>query len=316
MNTRHLLSVLPLTLLHGLATAQAQVPVNPRATFLRHENDPLAVPTPAIPISAFGFTAGQWISISTIGGYSDENGADTSRNLVGVFSSNAILAPNAPGVVNRVPGAIAAGPTARTQITFWSSLPTDIAPDFWIGRSGWQNGTLVRIPAGATHLFLSVNDPSYSFFGNNSDPNNDFKAVFAAATPPPFGGTQEHCELRTAVNGTPSASPDVKPASPFSTLAVELHPRFGDSTNLLYLVAANTFPTGGAAPVGPLPGIHMGTTFVVTQYGLTTAAPAQWSFFVPPGFPGTTLIVQGFFLDATARNGLLDCSDAHRIELQ
>jgi hypothetical protein len=317
MNIHHLLSVLPLTLLHGLLTAQVQVPVNPRATYLRFDTDPLTMPAPAIPISALGLTAGQWVSIATVGAYSDENGPDTSRNLACVFSSNSILAANAPTLVNRVPGALPAGPNARTNPTYWGgSLATDIPQDFWVARNGWTNGTLVQVPAGATHLFLTVADPTYSFFGNNSDPNSDFQAVFTAATPPPFGGTQEHCELRTGIGGTPTATPEVKPASPFSTLNVDVAQRFGDSANSLYLVAATTFPTGGAPPVGPLPGIHMGINFVVVQVGVLTTAPGQWSFFVPPGFPGTTLILQGFFLDGTARNGLLDCSNAHRIELQ
>ena len=82
------------------------------------------------------------------------------------------------------------------------------------------------VPAGASHLFLSVHDGTYGFFGNNTDPNSDFHAVFSVVTPPLLHGSEEHCELRTGVNGTPSASPDVKPASPFATLNVEVAQRF------------------------------------------------------------------------------------------
>jgi hypothetical protein len=314
MNPRHL-SLLPL-LLPAFAAAQTQIPVNPRATYVRIENDPSAVPAPAIPLSALGATAGQWLSISTVGAYADGGTSDTYRGLTCVFSSNPTLLPAGPAVVNRVPGAIAAGPSAVTSNTYNGNYTTDVPQDFWVGRDGWANGTIVRVPAGATHLFLSVHDGAYGFFGNNTDPNNDFQAVFTVVTPPSQHGTEEHCELRTGVNGTPSASPDVKPASPFATLNVEVAQRFGASTGQIWVLGANVYPTSGSAPVGPLPDVHMGLDFVLVQYGVMTALPGQWSFFVPPGFPGTTLILQGFFLDAGSRNGFLQSSDAHRIQLQ
>jgi hypothetical protein len=318
MNSNHLFPVLLLfaPLLERAATAQTPIPVNPRATYLRHENDASAVPSPGIPIGALGFSPGQWISISTTGAYSDGGGADNSRSLTCVFSSSVTLLPNGPGLVNRVPGAIAAGPTAGTAVTFYGALPTDIPQDFNVGRTGLANGTLVRIPPTATHLFISVNDPTYTYFSNNADPNNDFFAVFAAATPPLLHGTKEHCELRTGVNGTPTAAPDVKQASPFATVSVEIHQRFGESNGQIYVHAANAFPTAGAPPVGPLPDIHMGATFVLVQFGVTATAPGLWSFFVPPGNAGTTLILQSFFLNSNARNGFIESSDAHRIQLQ
>lgn len=316
MNTRHLLPVLLLPVLGDLALAQIQISVNPRATYLRTENDPSAVPSPAIPLSALGFAPGQWISITTTGAYSDGGGADTARSLTCVFSSTITLLPNSPGLVNRVPGAVAAGPRTPTPITYYGALPTDIPQDFQVSEDGWANGTLVKVPAGATHLFVAVDDPNYAFWGNNTDPNSNFFAVFAAATPPNLHGTKEHCELRTGVNGTPTAQPEVKPASPFATVSVEVHQRFGISSNQIYVVGANIFSTAGSPPVGPLPDVHMGTNFVLVQYGVTAATPGLWSWFVPPGYPGTTLILQSFFLDGGARNGFLDCSDAHRIELQ
>ena len=318
MNTNHLFPVLLLVapILDGVANAQIQIAVNPKATYLRHENDPNAVPAPGIPINALGLSPNQWVSVSTAGAYSDGGGADNQRSLTCVFSTNVTLLPNAPGVIARVPGAVAAGPTAATAITYYGALPTDIPQDFNVGRTGWANGTLVRVPANATHLFVAVNDPSYTFFGNNADPNSDFFVVFQAVTPPALHGTEEHCELRTGVNGTPTATPDVKQASPFATVSAEIHQKFGESDGQIYVLAANLFATGGSAPVGPLPDIHMGTTFVLVQFGVTSTAPGLWSFFVPPGHAGTTLILQSFFLESTARNGFLECSDPHRIELQ
>ena len=316
MNTRHLLPLLSVPLLTALAAAQTPIPVNPRATYLRTDSDPSAVPAPAIPLGALGFTAGQWIQITTVGAYSDGGSTDNQRGLTAVFSNSSTLLTNAPGLVNRVPGAIAAGANVVTPMTYFGNTATDVPQDFLVSRNNQANGTFVRVPAGATHLFLSVDDPTYTFFGNNADPNNDFAAVITAAAPPALNGTQEHCELRTAVNGTPVAAPSVKPANAFSTLSVEVGQRFGTQSNLIWVLAANVYPTSGTPPVGPLPDVHMGTTFLLVQFGVVGPQPGQWSFFVPPGNAGTTLILQGFFLDPAARNGLLDCSDAHRIELQ
>lgn len=298
------------------AAAQVQIPVNPRATYLRIENDPLAVPSPGIPLNALGVAPGQWLSISVTGSYSDGGGADTQENLACLFSSSVTLLPNAPGLLNRVPGAVAAGPAVVTGPTYWGNLPTDVPQDFVAAREAWANGTLVKVPAGATHVFVAVNDPSYTFLGNNADPNNDYFVVFTPATPPLLHGTKEHCELRTGVNGAATASPEVKQANAFATVSGEIHQRFGVSGNEIYLLGANVYATAGAPPVGPLPDIHMGTSFVLVQVGIVAATPGLWSFFVPPGHAGTTLILQGFFLSSGARNGLLECSDAHRIELQ
>ena len=101
MNPRHLLSFVPL-LLPAFAAAQVQIPVNPRATYLRTENDPSAVPAPAIPLSALGVSAGQWLSITTVGAYADGGGSDTNRHLVCLFSSNPTLLPNAPSELSEL----------------------------------------------------------------------------------------------------------------------------------------------------------------------------------------------------------------------
>jgi hypothetical protein len=294
--------------------AQVQIPVNPRATYIRVSNDPSAVPAPAIPLSAIGLVPGQLASISAVGGYSISSGADTNRNLICVFSSSATLLTG--GNLVRVPDAIAAGPAAVTTNTAFSSLPTDIPQDFLVARTSWRSGTLVRVPAAATHLFLSVWSTSPSFFGNLSDPNSDFAAVFAAGTPATLQGSAEHAELLTAVNGTPTLTPDVKPAAPFTTVSVEVGQRYGVNNGDLWALAANVFTTGGALPMGPLPDLHLGSGFLIVQSGVVTTAAGQWSFFVPPGFAGTSLVLQGAILEPTSRNGLLMASDAHRIELQ
>jgi hypothetical protein len=317
MHTSNLAAfLLPLSLL-SLAPAQVQIPVNPRATYLRINNDASALPAPAVPVSALGVSVGQWVRITTTGGFSASGSPDTERNLIAVFSSTPTLLANATGQVSRVPNAILAGPSYVSGNTSSGALSTDIPQDFIVGRTGWSNGTLVQVPAGATHVFLSTfRSTTTNSFSGNSDPNNDYFAVFTPVSTATLQGTAEHVELRTAINGTPSATPDVKQASPFTTLSVDVVQRFGVSTGQVWLLAANIFPTGGSAPVGPLPDFHMGSGFVIVQVGVTTTAAGQWSFFVPPGNAGTTLVLQGCFLSNAARNGLLQGSDAHRIELQ
>ncbi len=304
--------------LAATAAAQVQIPINPKATYLRHENDPGAVPPPAIPLSALGVSVGQWLNITTTGAFSDFGGADTSRSLLCVFSNSPSLLTNAPGLVNRVPGAIAAGASFVSGNTYYSNLTTDLAADFIVTRQSWTNGAAVKVPVGATHLFFCVFNPSnlpYTYYTLNSDPNADYFAVFTPVAATTLPGTAEHPQLRTGVNGAATATPDVKQASAFATLSVEVAQRWGVSTGELFLIAANIYATGGSPPVGPLPDFHMGTGYVVTQVGVMIPAPGLWSFFIPPGQAGQTLILQGFFLTPTARNGLLSSSDAHRIEL-
>lgn len=301
------------------AVAQVQVPVNPRATYLGIANDPSALPAPGIPLSAVGLSPGAWVNIATVGGFSANAGPDTSRNLIAVFSSNATLLTPVTGLVNRVPGALPMVHAAAvvTGNTYNGNQPTDIPQDFVVARTGWSNGATVQVPAGATYIFLSVfGNGSSTYFTNNGDPNSDYFAVFTPATPAVLQGTAEHCELRTGVNGTPSATPELKQAAPFTTLSVECAQRFGVSTGELFFIAGNVYPTSGTAPVGPLPDMHLGLDGIIVQVGVMTSAPGLWSLFVPPGYAGTTLVLQGCFLSPTAHNGLLSASNAHRIELQ
>lgn len=300
------------------AAAQVQIPVNPRATFVGVASDPGALPAPGIPLTALGLTPGAWVNIATVGGFSIGGAADNSRGLIAVFSSSAQLLTPVNGLVNRVPGAIPIvhGAPINTPNTYNGNYPTNIAEDFVVARIGWSNGAVVQVPAGAAYVFLSALGNGQTYFSNLSDPNNDYFAVFTPATPAALQGTAEHCELRTGVNATPSATPELKQAAPFTTLSVECVQRFGVSTGELFVIGANVYPTSGAPPVGPLPDFHMGLDALVVQVGSMTTAPGLWSLFVPPGYAGTTVIVQGFLLAPTARNGIMSASNAHRIELQ
>lgn len=318
MNRQSIVSVLSLLGPIAAAAAQVQVPVNPRATYLGISNDSGALPAPAIPLSALGLAPGAWVHVETVGAFGMNGGPDTSRNLIGVFSSNATLLTPTPGLVVRVPGAVPVvhGAPFATANTYNQNRPTDIPEDFVVARTGWSNGALVRVPAGATHVFLSVFATSSNYFTNHTDPNNDYAAVFTPMAPSPFQGTAEHCELRTAVNATPSATPEVKPAAAFTNLSVEVAQRFGVSTGNLFVLGATVYPTTGAPPAELLPGFLLGNAHAVVQLGVMTSSPGLWSLFVPPGYGGSTLLLQGFFAGGPTRNGLFSSSNAHRIELQ
>jgi hypothetical protein len=317
MNSTSLLATFSVTCLLGIASAQVQIPINPKATYLGISNDPAALPAPGIPLSALGVSPGQWLSISTVGAFSGNGSSDTMRNLVCVFSSTSQLLTATPGLLNRVPGAIQAGADYVTNNTYYGPHPTDIPQDFVVTRNQWANGTLVKVPAGANFLFFSVyGTVNYTFFGSNTDANSDYFAVFTVVTPSALHGTQEHVELLSAVSGTPTLTPEVKPAAPFTTVSTELAQRWGVSSNEIWALAANIYTTGGAPPIGPLPDLHVGANALIVQVGVMTSTPGLWSFFIPPGHPGTTLILQGILLDTQSRNGLLMSTNAHRIELQ
>jgi hypothetical protein len=291
------------------AVAQIQIPINVKSTFYRTSNDASAVPAAAIPLSALGSGAGQWLHITTTGAFANNGSADNQKNLVCVFSSGPVLL--ADGVVARVPGAIAAGTWFVSANTSYSNLPTDIPQDFVVSNSQ-TNGTIVRVPPGATHIFYAIADNHYS---GNTDANNDYAVVFSQGVPATMQGTFEDVELRTGISNLPTVTPDIKPAAAFTTIYAEIHQRYGVSNGLYYVFAFDVYPTGGVPPFEVLPGIHVGPNFAAVQVGIVTATPAQWSVFVPPGFGGGTVILQGAFLSNTCRNGLVEASDAHQIPL-
>lgn len=312
MNHKLLLQVALATIPCMGLSAQVTIPVNVKATYLRTGNDPTAVPAPGIPLSAVGTGAGQLLSIRTVGAYQINGlGGDTQNTLVCVFSSGATLLPDGQQI--RVPGAIAAGPSVATQNAYYGNLVTDIPQDFVASRTSWQNGVQVRVPTGATHIFVATTS---SFYGNHSDPNSNFAVVFEAGVSATLPGTRENCNLLTGVGVTPTTEPDIKTAAAFSTINAEIRQIYGSSTGSAYMLFGTVFGTNGPAPLGPLPDLHLGNGGLLLQIGSVTTGPAQWSLFTPPGFAGTTLLLQAGYLDPTARNGLFMASNAHQIQLQ
>ncbi|MCC7061930.1 MAG: hypothetical protein IT456_03940 [Planctomycetes bacterium] len=122
--------------------------------------------------------------------------------------------------------------------------------------------------------------------------------------------------MLTGVGATPTEAPDVKTAAAFSTVNAEIRQVYGLSTGSLYMLFGSVFATSGPAPLGPLPDLHLGNGAQLLQIGSVTTGPAQWSLFTPPGFGGSTLVLQAGYLDPNARNGIFSASNAHQIQLQ
>jgi Secretion system C-terminal sorting domain len=148
------------------------IKVDPRATYLRTNNDgaPAAVP---FALESAALSPGNWVLLQRLGDFDNGPNGDTYVNLSGVFSRNDTLLANT--VQQRVPGAVDAGVDFVSSNTYYSSLPTDIAEDFFI------DSIYIQIPDSARFLFLSVSD---SWFQDNSDPDGDFALRIVRSNPP------------------------------------------------------------------------------------------------------------------------------------
>ena len=166
--------------LAGAVAAQSvTLPLNPRATYLRANNDS-TLPPLVVDLAAANVQPGTWLRIGTTGGFRYINGgADDHQSLCAVFSAGATLL--ATNVQQRVPGAIAAGPAFASAGTYYGNLPMDVPQDFFCSRKSWATAVTVEVPAGATHLFLGVHD---SLYLDNVDPNGDHAVVLSIVPTP------------------------------------------------------------------------------------------------------------------------------------
>lgn len=300
----------------GLATATtAQTwtfPLNPRAAYLRTNNDAPTAPL-VLDLAALGLLPGQWLRVETTGDFRYVNGGtDTFRSLCGVFSSSATLL--ATNVQQRVPGALAAGPAFPSGGTYSGQLPMDIPQDFFISRNLWDNGIAVEIPSGALHLFLGVHD---SLYNDNADPDGDYGVVVTELPTPALPGTGEHVVLASGIGGAPSLLPELWNAPAGTTMTAQLRYPLGFVDGSLYAFVGDTIATGTGVPQ-LLPRLWVGNLLVL-QFGLLPATPGftdSWQLQVPAGLNGVTLLVQAGVLTTAARNGTYETTNAHRFVLQ
>lgn len=146
------------------------LPLDPRATFLHAamSDDPEASDDPFHPtivdLAQAGLAPGMEIKLTyqIAQAFSYACGAEMPKYddpmILAVFSGSATLLP--PTEDHRLPDALKAGDEVRTGPVGLAAMsqPDDIAEDFQIMP---VSGTLIRIPAGATHLFLGLVDSFY-----------------------------------------------------------------------------------------------------------------------------------------------------------
>lgn len=134
-------------------------------TYLRQSGFPENPHPPVIvDLAANGFAPGDTLRITSgvtaFTPHGGHPGADADGTpIIGVFSGSETLLPR--DQLLRVPDAIDAGSDVITPPTHFESLPTDIPQDFRIFP---PRGFFIEVPAGATHLFIGLND---SFFADN-----------------------------------------------------------------------------------------------------------------------------------------------------
>lgn len=158
-------TVLAIVLLTTFANSgkAATINLDPKAGFLRTENDLGALEASPIDLTSLGFVSGDVIKLTGQGSYDRGGGFGTFFDLIGVFSStNALLAGN---LLSRVPNAIDAGIDVSTLPTNFGGSPTNISEDFLISNfDGSNRGVTLTIPTNATFLFVGTND---SYFEDN-----------------------------------------------------------------------------------------------------------------------------------------------------
>jgi Ca2+-binding RTX toxin-like protein len=140
------------------------VDVDPKATYLRTEQDPQAVDVVPLDLAALGIAAGDPLYFITLAQNRYDDLLSYSWDMAYLFSSSTILLASTS--LNRVPGALLAQSYAInnsligvTPHTLIGSFATDVGQDF-VGQAG------VVVPVGATHLFYSLVD---NFFSSNAD---------------------------------------------------------------------------------------------------------------------------------------------------
>lgn len=304
-----LLALVPAALA-GRAHAQSvslQFPLT--ATYLQtHPTDVAATAAAPFDLSQIGATPGQWLRISTLGDYDRGPGGDTHSAMTCVFSATATLL--APTQHDRVPGAIAAGPTFVTDMQSW--LANDIVQDFFVP---W---TWVRVPPGAAFLFFTTCEFDFQagLWGDNVDPDNDFRIEIVREAPPGLlPGTHEHAQLRSAISpATPTAQPDSYTAPGNSIVVVEVHDIWGIRGGNLVALMGEVVATSSTPPGPTLPGLYLTAPVPLLATVLGTPAP-QFSLPIPPGFSGLTVLLQGGFVAGDARNGLFMSTDMHMVHL-
>ena len=158
---------------NSFAQVDTTISINPKATYLRINNDAGTLDAIPIDLSKLGISMGDYLLLQQLGDFDNGPGADIYGRLIGVFSANDSLLD--PSQAHRVPGAIDAGEDYITPPTYYGSLPTDIPEDFKIDT------TTIQVPDSAQFIFISTQD---SWYNDNTDPDSDYAVNIKITSPP------------------------------------------------------------------------------------------------------------------------------------
>lgn len=146
------------------------------------------------------------------------------------------------------------------------------------------------------------------------------------STTPTYPGTSEDLLLRSSVDGTLTAFPDVKAAAAGQILQINLStPNATFAAGIPLLVAQFLAQNQQAGSVGAFPYLHFDLLQPVyilfdgllgSPLGPMPIIPGglTLTYQIPPGLSGSSFMVQGLALNAGAANGIFAASDAHEIE--
>ncbi|HYC76695.1 MAG TPA: hypothetical protein VEI02_03605 [Planctomycetota bacterium] len=310
-------AVAALVLLAGAASAQTFLSLNPKQTYLRVNSDSGVLSSTAHSLASLGLTPGGWCTLQQTGDWkAGPPYVDTSRTLLGVFSTSAtLLSGSTP---NRVPDAVGGtGAPFVTANTWNGSFPTDIPHDFRISaHAPGPHQTFLRVPPTAQYLFFAVHD---SLYGDNTDPDADH-GVWITSEPTPWApGTSDDLDVGTGVNApaTSGAASDLKFALPNDAVTFELTSPFGTfaGENVLFGLQLGL----AATPLAPYYGLPelwvdpFSPLFIplVPTFSPLPAAGLSFTLTVPPGLAGFAVVAQGVAVTSKARNGVYAAANAH-----
>jgi hypothetical protein len=188
------------------------------------------------------------------------------------------------------------------------------------GSAGWLTAShLLDGLAGQSQVIIRI------FFGSDGSVNSPYQGFafddisVTDAGAPPYPGTNGDMLMATGVNGpvTFGVGNYIKSTTGGDILTATASSPFGTYDGALLLVGIETFPTAGSpATPFPFPGIHLSpTALFITQinpYFLSVVVPGgnTFSFLVPMGVPGNSILIQGVAVSGLATFGY-ESTDAY-----